>query len=340
MKKNILNMVLSVLVGGLFLWLALRNLDVQEVWAYIRQMNYGWMAPYLFVALMSFWFRSERWKLLMEADKPGLRKANLFTGVMLGYAVNYAIPRAGELSRTIFLAKKENLSSSAVLGTVVLERIIDLLAMLLMLVLIIFFVVSDRATMDALFGPQLYLLLDELRSPLVFAVIIVTGLISLFLLWKAVRYILEKRRRDLDAGLESAGVKKIIYTFTDGITSVRKLRRWPLFAAYTAGIWICYGLLTYIPFYAFDMTAQYGLGLPEAFSVMVISTIGVVLPSPGGIGTYHWFVSQSLYVLFAVPAVTGVAFAFVTHLGMFAAVMLITPAAWFFTLLRKAPAAA
>ncbi|AXJ00596.1 hypothetical protein CYPRO_1340 [Cyclonatronum proteinivorum] len=328
-------MVLSVLVGGLFLWLALRNLDINEVWAYIRQMNYGWIAPYFLVAVLSFWFRSERWKLLMEADRPGLRKANLFTGVLLGYAVNYAIPRAGELSRTIFLAKKENMSSSAVLGTVVLERIIDLLAMLLMLILIIFFVVSDRATMDALFGPQLYLLLDELRSPLIFTGILLAGLASLFLLWQAVRYILDKRRRDLDAGLESAGLRKIVYTFTDGITSVRKLRRWPLFLAYTAGIWISYGLLTYIPFYAFGMAEQFGLGLREAFSVMVISTIGVVLPSPGGIGTYHWFVSQSLYVLYAVPAVTGVAFAFITHIGMFAVVMLVTPAAWFFTLLRK-----
>ncbi len=332
MRKHLINIVLSLLVGGFFLWLSLRNIDLSELWQYVQLMSYGWIFPYLAFCLLSFLFRSERWKLLMESEHPGLRSSTLFTGVMFGYAVNYAIPRAGEISRTLYVARREGMSGSAVLGTVVLERIIDLLAMLLLLVLVIFFVISDRQTMDALFGPQIYLILDELRSPIVLVLLIVIGIISAVLLWRAVIYILNKRRRDLESGEESVGVKRIVYSFTDGITSVRKIRKWPQFLIYTAGMWFCYVMLTYIPFYAFDMAETFGLGLPEAAAVMVISTIGVTLPSPGGLGTYHWFVKQSLLVLYAVPAVTGVAYAIITHAGMMLSVLLVTPLAWLYTL--------
>lgn len=334
MNRQWLNVALSVLVGGFFLWLALRNIDLGELWRYVRLMNYGWVFPYMLIAIASFWLRSQRWGMLLEQDRPGVNRRHLFTGVMLGYTVNYAIPRLGELTRTVFVAKKEQLSTSSVLGTVVLERIIDVVAMLLLLLFALFFVISDRSTMDALFGPQAFEILNELRSPLPAFVLSLSGIISALLGWKALVWILRKRQQDLDAGLQSAGVKKIIYTFTDGLTSIRHLHRWPLFLLYTLLMWTCYGLLTYIPFYAFDMTATYNLGLPEAFSVMILSTIGVSLPSPGGIGTYHWFVKQSLLVLYAVPAVSGLAYAFVTHAGMMLTVLLVTALAWGYSLWR------
>ncbi|MFW6348309.1 MAG: lysylphosphatidylglycerol synthase transmembrane domain-containing protein [Cyclonatronaceae bacterium] len=334
MKRQWLNVGLSILIGSFFLWLALRNMDTGELWQYVQLMSYGWLAPYVLVAFASFWLRSQRWAMLLEKDRPEVKRRHLFTGVMLGYTVNYAIPRLGELSRTVFVAQKEQLSTGSVLGTVVLERIIDIIAMLLLLAFALFFVISDRSTMDALFGPRAYQILNELRQPGVLVVLVISSLVSLFLAWRAAIWILRKRQQDLDAGLQSAGVKKIIYTFTDGLTSIRHLHRWPLFLLYTVLMWGCYGLLTYIPFHAFDMAAVYQLGLPEAFSVMIISTIGVSLPSPGGIGTYHWFVKQSLLVLYAVPAVSGLAYAFVTHAGMLLTVLLVTVLAWGYSLWR------
>lgn len=334
MNRQWLNIGLSVLVGGFFLWLALRNIDLAELWQYVQLMNYGWLLPYFVVAVGSFWFRSQRWGLLLEKDRPGISGVNLFTGVMLGYTVNYAVPRLGELSRTVFVAKKEELSTGSVLGTVVLERVIDMLAMLLLLIFALFFVIADRSTMDALFGPQAYAILNELRSPLILTFLGISFLVSLFLAWKALVWILQKRRQDLDAGLQSAGLKKILYTFTDGLTAIRHLHKWPHFLIYTFLMWFCYGLLTYIPFYAFDLVSKYGLGLTEAFSVMILSTIGVSLPSPGGIGTYHWFVKQSLLVLYAVPAISGLAYAFVTHAGMMFTVLLVTAFIWLYSMIR------
>lgn len=334
MNRQWLNVGLSILVGGFFLWLSLRNIDAGELWHYVRLMSYGWVVPYILIAFASFWLRSQRWAMLLEKDRPEVMRRHLFTGVMLGYTVNYAIPRLGELSRTVFVARKEQLSTGGVLGTVVLERIIDVVAMLLLLLFALFFVIADRSTMDALFGPQAYQILNELRSPVALVVLGISAVISLFLAWKAAVWILQKRREDEAAGLQSAGLKKIIYTFTDGLTSIRHLHRWPLFLLYTTLMWGCYGLLTYIPFYAFDMVATYELGLAEAFSIMILSTIGVTLPSPGGIGTYHWFVTQSLLVLYTVPAVSGLAYAFVTHAGMMFTVLIVTAFAWLYSLFR------
>ncbi|MCH8568629.1 MAG: flippase-like domain-containing protein [Balneolales bacterium] len=334
MRRHILHIALSLCIAGLFIWLSFRNVEINELKESVRMMSYGWLFPYFIVCMASFWLRSERWRLMVSAENSGMRSSTFFTGVMLGYSVNYAVPRLGEISRTLFVSRNERVSGSKVFGTVVLERILDLLAMLVMLFFVILFVVADRSTMDALFGPQLYLVLDELRSPLILGLLFLAGLLSLYLCWKAVLYILQQRRKSLDSGMEHAGLKRILFSFTDGLTSIRKLKKWPVFLLYTALMWICYGLMTYIPFYAFDIQNQFGLGIGEAFAVMVISTIGVSLPSPGGIGTYHWFVTQSLLVLYAVPAVTGLSYALVTHAGMMSVVLLVTPVAWLFTYYR------
>jgi hypothetical protein len=95
--------------------------------------------------------------------------------------------------------------------------------------------------------------------------------------------------------------------------------------AHRAAIWFCYVLMTYIPFTAFDLHTEYGLGLREALVITVVSSLGIALPSPGGIGTYHWFVSRSMLLLFAVPEALGVAYAIVTHLVMMIIILVATP---------------
>jgi hypothetical protein len=119
--------------------------------------------------------------------------------------------------------------------------------------------------------------------------------------------------------------KEVFSQFKDGLLAVREVKRWWLFIFYTFLIWTCYTLMSYIPFWMFDMQDVYGLGILEAITITVISAIGIAIPSPGGLGTYHYFVKQSLLVLFAVPAVTGLAYATVTHAATVAMVVLLTP---------------
>jgi predicted membrane metal-binding protein len=141
---------------------------------------------------------------------------------------------------------------------------------------------------------------------------------------KGVQY-LATRIEKVDVWLQK--VREGLGQFKEGLLAVRKVKRWWLFIFYTVLIWTCYTLMSYIPFWMFNMQEVYGLGILEAITITVISAIGIAIPSPGGLGTYHYFVKQSLMVLFAVPAVTGLAYATVTHAATVLMVVLFTPVA-------------
>jgi len=328
MRKNLLNILIGVIIGGIFLWLSLINIDLNELREYLGIMSFGWMIPFVFLCFLSFVIRAERWRLLLEPSKQGVRRSVLLNGILLGSLINYAIPRLGEISRSLYVGKSEDMSSSNIFGTVVLERVIDVIAIGLMLVFVLLFVVTDRTTLGALFGPSAVQVVDGLLSPFIIIAFVVAGILSLFLAWKALKFLYRKRAKEVDKGQESKGLFRIIFMFTDGLISIRKLKKWPLFLFHTVLLWVIYIFLTYIPFYAFNLAEDFGLTLQSAFAVMVIATIGVMLPSPGAVGTYHWFVKQSLLVLFAVPAVNGFAYAFISHIAMFACVVLFLPLTW------------
>jgi len=90
-------------------------------------------------------------------------------------------------------------------------------------------------------------------------------------------------------------------------------------------IWWCYILMSYIPFWMFNMQHVYGLGILQAVTITVVSSIGIAIPSPAGLGTYEYFVKKTLVVLFSVPAVTGLAYATITHATTILMVVIFTP---------------
>jgi hypothetical protein len=120
-------------------------------------------------------------------------------------------------------------------------------------------------------------------------------------------------------------VKEGLSQFKDGILAARKVKRWWMFIIYTILIWTCYTLMSYIPFFMFEATS--GLGILEALTITVISAIGIAIPSPGGLGTYHYFVKQSLSVLFGVGLAAGLTYATITHATTALMVILFTPIA-------------
>lgn len=332
MGKKLLNFGVSVVIGGIFLWLAIRSIDLAELGRHMGQMSYAWIGPFIVVTFATFLIRAERWKLIVENDFPEIRRSSLMGGIIFGNLVNYAIPRLGELTRTVYTAKREKTSSSQLLGTVVLERIIDLISIMVIVVLVLMYVVADRQTLQALFGPDAATLILEFSAPVYIAIGAVVAVLAGIFFWWFCSILYEKQRKKTEGGQELTGIFRIVFLFTDGLVSIRKLRRWPLFITYTVLLWVLYVMLTYIPFYAFDMSALFGLGFTEAFAVMGIATIGVMLPSPGAVGTYHWFVKQALTVLYAVPVMTGLAFAFISHAMMLFAVLLASLLFWVYVM--------
>ena len=135
--------------------------------------------------------------------------------------------------------------------------------------------------------------------------------------------ILEKRNN-----IENPVLLKVITaskSFGEGMISLRKIQNWPAFIIYTAGIWTGYIFMTYLPFSMMDMQNVYNLSFSDSVVLTIVSAIGVSVPTPGAVGSYHLFMQQSLHLLYEVPLVEALTYATVTHAATILSVLLIGP---------------
>ena len=124
--KKILSYVLPLILMLVFLFIAFDNIDLAEVWSILKEISLFWLFIYILVWLLSHLARAYRWKVIIQSVKKDTSLLNLFGATMVGYGVNCVVPRLGELYRGLFLGKWEEISRSSMVGTIVLERVIDI----------------------------------------------------------------------------------------------------------------------------------------------------------------------------------------------------------------------
>ncbi len=320
MTKRSLNILISILVAGLFIWLAVRNIDLREVWVQMQRVTFYWLPPFIVVLAGSHYLRAERWRLLLNKEQRNIPRSTLFAGVMLGYMVNNIIPRLGEVSRPVYVAKKHDLSSGNMLGTIVLERIIDVCTMFLLMVFIAFYISRDFGILEQIFGIESWSFFTYLIIPAII-LMLVAGIV---IFYKLLVWIDSKQM------IENPFLQKVIKlsrSFGEGMISIKHVDNWPMFLLLTAGIWTGYIIMTYIPFYMLDLQDQFGLIPADAIVLTLVSSIGVSIPTPGGIGSYHLLMQQSMWLLYSVPLVTALTYATVVHAASVLLVFIIAPVA-------------
>lgn len=295
-----------MVVAALFLWLAFRSIDIAALWAQIGEISYGWIALFIPAVLLSHYLRAERWRLLFPKQNSGVYRSTLFAGVMLGYVMNNIIPRLGELSRPVYVAKKEDVSTGNLIGTIVIERLFDLFVLGLLTLFSIFLFAGNPVVIENLFGVKTWSWIHYSVIPTLFLL----AALAIWVFHKGVTYLDEKG--NISNRLLSKVVEKV-RSFSEGITSLKKVENWPLFILLTAGIWFGYVLMTYIPLYMLDLHALYNISISDAVVLTVVSSIGVSIPTPAGIGSYHLLMQQALHILFDVDLVTALTFATVLH---------------------------
>ncbi len=320
--NKFLKIFASVAFAALFLWLAFRNVEFSEIVEASRGMSYGWLFPFTISLIIAHYVRAERWRMLFNDGGVVPHRWTLFTGVMFGYLTNIPFPRLGEVTRPIYVARQVGESNSKIIGTIVLERLIDVLSMLLIMAVVGITLVSDPEVLSRLFGvdvtdPEVY------ASILKWLVIgsLVAAIVG-FILFKVIGN-LSKQEGKLGDFITK--VKETARSFFQGILSIRKLKNWPLFVLYTIIIWVFYIMMMYLPFWMFDMQTVFDLSFTDAIVLTMVSAVGISIPTPGGVGSYHLFITYSLFVLYAVPEVTGLAFATITHAVTLLLVILIAP---------------
>ena len=245
-------------------------------------------------ALISHWMRALRWKLLIEQTGNQVKNWTSFHSLMVGYLVNLAIPRGGEVSRTYNLYKLEKTPIETSFGTVVVERIIDVLCLFILMA--ICFLVQWNALVTFFNSLGIGNSSEGISIPLWLWIVLGLGFIFLLVL-----YLFRKNEKLL----------KILIGFKSGLLSVLHLKKKRLFLIQTAIIWVLYFLMTYSVMLAFEKTAALGIG--GVLVIFVIGGIAMAIPLPGGLGSYHTLLPLGLVMIYNMDRTDATAFVFIFH---------------------------
>ncbi len=253
-----------------------------KLWSDFSQVNWFWILVVLLLFTISNWSRAERWVLLLAPLNLLPRKLNAFLSIMLGYFANLGIPRIGEVVRGGTLSRYEEIGIDKAMGTIVTDRILDVISLLIVL-LVAFSIESD--TIFAFLSENTELpSLQALINPWTIGGLVLLAMLGLLVL----RYVLH-------AGTHNAFVLKIrkfILGFKEGIVSVLKVKSPGQLIFHSFLIWIMYYLMTYACFKSFAPTAD--LGPQAGFITFVFGALGMLVPLPGGMGSYHFCVMAAL----------------------------------------------
>ena len=313
--KTILRSLLSLLLAAVFLYVAFRGISFSELWQSLREVHYLWIVLIVPIALASHYVRAVRWKLLLGHVKEDISTSNLFSAVMIGYMVNNVLPRVGELVRPYVVGKLEGVSKSTAFGTVVIERIIDMMTFFFLLCMVLFLFPDSLTTLWA-DAPNLRLLfLAGSAGSFVLFVLIFLKSESLFRLFRYVKPVIPSKYRD--------GIDSLLESFLSGFRIASTRKKLPLVVLLSMAIWFLYGLGIYVPFFAFDSIAALNLGLGESMILLTVTSIAFVLPAPGAFGTYHSFLKYALVRLYGVDDVTALSYSVLTHEVNFILVMIV-----------------
>jgi hypothetical protein len=310
-KKPSSNNLVKQLAAGLFalllLWLAFKDCNWSQLWHYLRSVQLLPVLTLCLSAVVSHLLRAYRWIFLLQPlseKKIGL--FNSFFAVMIGYAVNVAIPRGGEVARLVSICRTESLPWAGVLSTMLIDRMLDL-AMLVFLLGACLQVLPKEllASMPWLVPGGQAILVSTVIGLLVLPHV-GTILSKLLLLPLTVRRVPEKLREKLTLLAEQ---------FDTGTKSLKSPVKYPIIAILSLIIWFCYWLNFYLMVFAFDLQSQ--IDPLQCLIIFTIGSIGVLIPTPGSVGGFHVLVSKGMTMTAAVPPDQALAFATLLHFVAF-----------------------
>ncbi|WP_051718697.1 lysylphosphatidylglycerol synthase transmembrane domain-containing protein [Hymenobacter sp. IS2118] len=301
---TILKYVLLVSLSGALMLYAVRGQDLTRIGQYIRSANYFWLGVTMMLSVLGYFSRAYRWKMQLTASQQQVRYWHVYHAMMVGYLANIVLPRMGEVIRCSVLRRSSGVPVEVSLGTVITERVIDVLVLALLLGAVLLLEFNKfRTFIQSLFVDQ-YDSLAANRGVLLSVVGIMGLLVLIF------GYLLF---RNLDKLRENALFLRAIAFLKGllaGVFSVRKMQNKSLFLLHTGFTWLVYYLMDYLAFRCFPET--YGLDVKAGLAVLTFGAFGMAAPVSGGIGVFHVFV-QSTLLVYGVSKEAGIAYALVVH---------------------------
>ncbi|MBO7506799.1 MAG: flippase-like domain-containing protein [Paludibacteraceae bacterium] len=295
--KTALKVIFSLGLGILIFWYVYKDWDIDTLMDNLRGVRIIWIIIPLFIALLSHFLRAVRWKMLIDPLGKKVNLWNVYGAVMAGYCINYAVPRAGEIARCGLVKKYEGVPFTELLGTLIVDRSVDIIVEGLVILLTIALQYSE-----IMYLAKEYHLIEGaiglLSNPITW--IIIVSLIALPLLF----------RKAIKNTKIYAKIKEMLTNVVNGLKSVQKLEHKGLFILYSILIFVCYYFMFYLCFFAFDFTED--LSMLCGLTAFVMGSLGIIAPVQGGLGAWHVLVIGTLSTYGVYEAQAG-SFALMVH---------------------------
>lgn len=317
-----IKLLLPVLLGGVILYWMYRDFDFKRIESVmLYDMDWTWMLLSLPFGITAQLFRGIRWRQTLEPVGERPRLSTCVNSIFLSYAASLVIPRIGEFTRCGVLSRCDGVSFPKALGTVVTERAIDTLLVMLITGLTLLAQMRIFGSFFQSTGTSLDSILRNFSATgyIVTAVCAVAILVLLHFLLKRLA-IYNK-------------VKATLSGIWQGMISLRNVKNIPLFIILTLGIWGSYFLHYYLTFFCFEFTSD--LGLMCGLATFVVGSIAVIVPTPNGAGPWH-FAVKTMLLIYGATAISGMritadealSFVLIVHTIQTMLVVLLGVAAW------------
>lgn len=302
--KNILQWGIAIGILVATLWWAFKDIEWEKMKDVLGSVNYYIALAPIPIVLASHYVRAYRWKTFLEPIKEIKSTWNLFSAVMILYAINTITSRGGEFVRPYVVSKREKISYSSTFGTIILERVVDVITLIIVFGITFLFLNKDIAkVLPENINPSSVIIIATL--------IIIVGLLNLyppfldFMLKMTIKPLSEKYYQK---------AKGLFERFKKGLYVLKKPSKYLKIGSLSLLIWVLYAAPIYVTFWAFDFQEHLNLGFVDATMLVIVAGIAVTIaPSPGGAGVYHLFMQKSLVNLYGVDPTSALAFATVVH---------------------------
>ncbi len=310
MRKKILQIIRFLAFLGLsivLLYFAFRGIDYEEVKEVILHAEYGWVLLSFLFAILAYLSRARRWLISIEALNRKPVFWNTYHALMFGYLANFAFPRIGEITRCVTLSKKEKIPVDSLIGTVILERALDVIMLLLIMIALL---LGRFQQFGAFFRDFIFIPLRNKISTTFGDTLVFWSVAGIFLIAVAVlAYIYRNKLYRFNMVMKG---RDFIKGIVEGLKTVFRMKKKWEFLFHTLFIWFNYIMMTWVVVFALPGITDH-LTFMDGIFLLVIGGMGMSAPVQSGLGAFHWIVSRGLMFVYLIPRDEAVAFATLQH---------------------------
>jgi len=322
--KSKIQLILFLFLAALLLFFAFRGVDFHSVVEGFRNANYLWVVLALLAGITSHIVRAQRWRLLIEpiGQKPSL--INTLGALMIGYMTNIAFPRLGEIARCGSLKKTDKIPFEPLFGTVIVERAVDLIALLVLLIAV--FLLRIDFFGKFIWFQTILPIAQKIKSVFISSPLIIILVVVAFI------GILVLIRRNVFGEKLNNRISSIFWAVIDGLKSIYTMKKRKAFLGYTILIWFLYWLMTWLLVFSTESTSQ--LGPIDGFFLLVVGSLGMAAPVQGGFGAFHIIIAMGLGI-YGIEKADGLVYAIISHESQTLLVILMAVTFLVFLFFRK-----